>query len=414
MKKIIVLLLALVMIIATFCGCSENSPATDITESTVSYADTAGSTVSYYNFETDCQFNITNPPYNHYAAKGAEGYYLLNDGYLYFADISTGYATILCNKPNCLHNEVYFNTDCNAHIAEDSSITYNEGYIYYIGSNLEANDGTALMRVTADGSGTREEVSAKEYNTDKWAVHRGSFYNAYREYRLEDKLESVNQSRLVIEKAPLGGQGEAEILFDSVEFLQDSSFSYLVVFDNYLYFSYMYYTDNDELVNKLICYDLEKHTEKEITIPKGDPNPYEFDIPYIYPLGDKLVFKAGFEIYQCDLNGENTEKVLTLDDEYHNIFADGNFLYEDNFANFMNSDLLSIDKAESRELKVYDSNFKLVDTLNVGNFEFSFRPVDDKCFLGTDMSGGMFYFDKSEIGKVQGGSWEMKTIETLN
>lgn len=404
MKKFIVLLSVLVMLITAFCGCTENSPATNLGDSTV----------SYYNFKTDCQFNMTNPPFEHYAAKGTEGYFLLNDGYLYFADISTDSATILCNKPNCLHNEVYLNTDCNAYVGVVGSITYNEGNIYYVGSNAQDDDGSSLMRVATDGSGTRENVYSNKYNTDKWAVHRGCFYNAYREYHLEDKLENINRSRLVVEKVPLSGKGEAEILFDSVDFLQDSSFTYIVIFDNYLYYSYQYYTDNDELVEKLVCYDLENHTEKEITIPEGDTNPYEFGINYIYPLGDKLIFKAGYEIYQCDLNAENTEKVLTIEDEYHNIFADGTYLYEDNLANFMHSDLLSIEQAPSRVLKVYDSKFKLVDILNVGDYEMSFRPVDEMCFLSIDNNGVMSYFDKSEIGKVKGGNWENRTLKTLS
>lgn len=404
MKKFIVLLWALLVLITVFCGCTKNSPAANV----------GAGTVPYYSFETDCQVNMANPPFEHYAAKGVEGYFLLNDGYLYFADISIDSATVLCNKPNCLHNEVYLNSDCNAYVGAVGSITYNEGCIYYIDSNAKADDGSSLVRVAADGSGTREDVYSKEYNTDKWAVHRGCLYNAYREYHLEDKLENINRSRLVVEKVPLSGKGESEILFDSVDFLQDSSFTYLAVFDEFLYYSYQYYTDNEELVEKLVCYDLENHTEKEVTIPDGDTNPYEFGINYIYPLGDKLVFKAGYEIYRCDLNAENIEKVMTLEDEYHNIFADGNYLYEDNFANFMHSDLLSIEKTDTRQLRVYDGNLKYVDTLDVGNYEYSFRPVDDKCFLSIDNNGVMSYFDKSEIGKVKGRNWGNRTLITLN
>lgn len=404
MKKVLVFACTVMMIVFAFCGCSPNTPT----------ANTDVSKATYYNFETDCQVNVTNPPFAHYAAKGRDGYFLLSDGYLYFADIESQSATILCNKPNCLHNGVYYNTECNAHIGFDGSITYNEGCIYYIGDSAETMDGNSLMRVATDGSGTREAVCSNEHSTDEWTVHRGYFYNAYCEYRLEDKLENINRSRLVVEKVPLNGKGEAEILFDSVDFLQDSSFTYLAVFDDYLYYSYQYYTENEELFEKLVCYDLSSNTEKEVTIPEGDANPYEFGIGYIYPLGEKLIFKAGYEIYQCDLNAENTKKVMTLEDEYHNIFTDGTYLFEDNFANFMNSDLLSIEKADIRQLKVYDSNLKLIDTLDVGNYELSFRPVDDKCFLSMDQNGNITCFDKTEIGSINGGVWEEKPIEIVN
>ena len=404
MKKFLVFICTVMMITFAFCGCSENTPTVN--------GDTSKAT--YYNFETDCQVNVANPPFDHYAAKGRDGYFLLSDGYLYFADIESQSATILCNKPNCLHNSVYYNTECNAHIGVDGSITYNEGYIYYIGDSAETMDGSALMRVATDGSGIREAVCSKEHITNEWDVHRGCFYNAYREYRLEDKLENINISRLVIEKVSLSSNGETEILFDSVDFLQDSSFSYLAVFDDYLYYSYQYYTEKDELIDKLICYDLSSNTEKEVAIPEGDNNPYEFGISYIYPLGDKLIFKAGYEIYRCDLNSENIEKVMTLEDEYHNIFTDGTYLYEDNFANFLNSELLSIEKADSRQLKVYDSNLKLIDTLDVGDYELSFRPVDDKCFLSMDQNGKFSCFDKTEIGSINGGVLEEKPIEIVN
>lgn len=411
MKRFIIFMCCMIMLITCLSGCSENVPT----------ANRVVSKTMYYNFETDCQVNVANPPFDHYVAKGVEGYFLQNDGYLYFADIESKSATILCNKPNCLHNSVYFNTDCNAHTGYQGDITYNEGYIYYLGESLEniiGSDsvqiaGSALMRLATDGSGTREEVYSNQYDTNEWTVHRGYFYNAYREYRLEDKLENINRSRLVVEKVPISGKAEPEILFDSVDFLQDSSFTYLAVFDNYLYYSYQYYTENDELIYKLMCYDLVNKTEKEVTIPEGDTNPYEFGIGYIYPLGDKLIFKAGYEIYQCDLDAENTKKVMTLEEEYHNIFTDGTYLFEDNFANFMHSDMLSIDKADNRQLKVYDSNLNLIDTLNMGNYEMSFRPVDDKCFLSVDYEGIMSYFDKSDIRNLDGKNWTENTFEIL-
>lgn len=412
MKKVLVFICVAILIAFVFVGCSDNTATPK----------NGGSNANYYNFETDCQVNVGNPPFEHYVTKGAEGYFLQNDGYFYFADAETKSATILCNKPNCLHNSVYFNTDCNAHTGYQGDITYNEGYIYYLGESLEnivGSDsvqmaGSTLMRLATDGSGTREEVYSNQYDTNVWTVHRGYFYNAYREYRLEDELENINRSRLVVEKVPLSGKGEAEILFDSVDFLQDSSFMYLAVFDNYLYYSYQYYNESDELADKLMCYDLVNNTEKEVEVPEGDTNPYEFGISYIYPLGDKLIFKAGHEIYRCDLSAENPEKVMTLEDEYHNIFTDGTYLFEDNFANYLHSDLLSIEKADSRQLKVYDSNLSLIDTLNVGNYEMSFRPVDDKYFLAMTQDGKLSCFDKSEIGSIKGGVWEEKTIDIAN
>lgn len=412
MKKVLVLLCGLMVFTFVLGGCSGN---------TTTPMDSS-SNATYYKFETDCQLNVANPPFEHYVAKGTEGYFLQNDGYFYFADAETKSATILCNKPNCLHNSVYFNTDCNAHTGYQGDITYNEGYIYYLGESLEniiGSDsvqmaGSALMRLATDGSGTREEVYSNQYDTNVWTVHRGYFYNAYREYRLEDELENINRSRLVVEKVPLSGKAEPEILFDSVDFLQDSSFMYLAVFDNYLYYSYQYYNENDELIYMLMCYDLVNNTEKEVKVPEGDTNPYEFGISYVYPLGDKLIFKAGREIYRCDLSAENPEKVMTLEEEYHNIFTDGTYLFEDNFANYLHSDLLSIEKADSRQLKVYDSNLNLIDTLNVGNYEMSFRPVDDKYFLAMTQDGKLSCFDKSEIGSIKGGVWEEKTIEFAN
>jgi hypothetical protein len=105
---------------------------------------------------------------------------------------------------------------------------------------------------------------------------------------------------------------------------------------------------------------------------------------------------------------------MTLDDEYHNIFSDGTYLYEDNYANYLFSDVLSIDKAENRTLKVYDNNINNLDTLNIKDYEKYFCPCDDKYFICVDDDNNISYFDKSQIGNINSGEWKENELNILD
>lgn len=411
--KIRCICLVLVVCVLVFMSACKNG---EPTPHTVSNSEIVPSNLSntYYNFETDCQYNVANPPFDYYVAKGTNGYYILKDNYVFYTDVISGLAIPLCNKPNCLHNSDNVSHPCNANLSNSGdNITYNQGYIYYLGDKIDGDTGTSIMRMTVDGSGTRTTVYESEHNSYKWIIHRGNIYNAYLEYPPKSEYENSNKCRLVLEQISLDNTDETKVIYKSDEYLQDASFNYLVAFDDFVYYSILYYSDEDELIEKLCCYDTKNRNTRDVVLPEDDMNPYEYGVSYIYPLGDKLIFKAGTEIYQCDLNSENVKRVLTLGDEYHNVFTDGTYLYEDNFANYLNSELLSIPKEDSRIVKVYDSNLNFVDTLNVGSFELSFRSCDDIYSIVVNYDGTISWFDKSLIGNIQGDTWPQNYLEIL-
>ncbi len=65
--------------------------------------------------------------------KTEDGYYLQSDGLLYFMDSTTGKMIVVCNKPECSHND----SDCNAWI-NSPFLSYYQGKLYY-GNQISQN-----------------------------------------------------------------------------------------------------------------------------------------------------------------------------------------------------------------------------------------------------------------------------------
>lgn len=420
MKKIFLYVLCLLFLISALCACS------DVAELSISSntgnenggALTAANVLNtYYNYETDCQFGVTNPPNNQNVVKCDKGYYILDgNGILYFTDIITGTATPLCNKPNCLH-ELY-DYECYAHIfAEEDTITYNNGYIYYT-SPADVNstgNGTELYRLKPDGSGSSELVFQSEKPAYKWIIHRDYLYHAYQEY-ISDDIENADKCRLYIEKICLKNISETKVIYDSEEYLPYANFQYLAVFDDYLYYSTNYENDG-ESAGHTYCYLIDDEKTTELLQPDGKSGDFR-----IHPIADKLVFRSpyGKSVYQCDLNSENIEEIAVLKDENIQFYTDGTYIYEDNYFIFHADEFgISVPNADSRIVEVYDKNYNLIDTLNFMYDSVSPNICDDRFFINIykdqESKGiSIAYFDKSEFGNLNGASWNEKKLEILS
>ncbi len=406
MKKLSIIFLAIILFSA-FCGCANNSSSP---EQKLNAAEIKANISSkYYNYKTDCQFGKTNSPTPQFATKGEDGYYIVTDnGYLLYTDITSGTVTPLCNKPNCMHDT----NKCYAFISSSDNIAYNNGYIYYdyLASDDNSNEyGTSVRRIAADGSGSSETVYNCDHNIYDWIVHRGNLYIAVCEFDPNHKNSEFGRSKLT--QIPIDDPKNASLLYDSQEYLPFASFSYLAAFDRYVYFDTDYQNKKEDIVETLYSYDIKTKKLNEILLPNGK----SCNASYIYPLADKLIFKYKTDIYQCGLNGKNVKKVMTLDSKYRQIFTDGTYLYEDNTTFFSASDYLNIKKEDSRVLKVYDENFKLVDTLDLGDFNYSLCPCDDKYFIFSDEDEDNFYYlDKAQIGGLNGSEWEKTALEKID
>lgn len=134
-----------------------------------------------YNFETDVQYyyriGIPVP-----VTKSPDGYYVVGQhGEVTFVDKDSMKATVLCNKPNCSHEDMDI---CNAYIGEKGAgvgtqIQYYDGNLYsikYKYNNDKEADEPLLVRYHLDGTGSKEITQPISDGFEQWFVHRGYFY----------------------------------------------------------------------------------------------------------------------------------------------------------------------------------------------------------------------------------------------
>lgn len=122
-------------------------------------------------------------------------YYISKDCYVHVIDKKTMADTILCSKPNCLHDRRMITTndqamECNAYVegpGVTQSIFYYEGELYTLGNQRLAENTTmevipTIMRLSLDG-GSRKNIWEMKYQTEnsvmvpmQYFLHRGIFY----------------------------------------------------------------------------------------------------------------------------------------------------------------------------------------------------------------------------------------------
>ena len=148
-----------------------------------------------YGFETDCQYNYgTGASGRYYLAESEDGYYYRNKAFLHYIDKETMTDTVLCNKPNCLHDktedaDMQVLRNCNAYVGNSfwEDIFYYKDAIYTVLPYAEVDENTlirsfVLTQISLDGT-KRKSVWDVTYKIDGKvdtpmvsAFHRGKLY----------------------------------------------------------------------------------------------------------------------------------------------------------------------------------------------------------------------------------------------
>ena len=159
MKKIIVLVLITMLLLA---GCQDNggqSVAVDATDPTATYDWMAGeSPVTPQRMglkragtnNTDYAIAPNGIYYIYKSSGPTEG---ISQSYILYSDYGSDTVIKLCGRADCEHST----PDCNACIAEGNNVYYHEGYIYAVsgeGGTMEGFEGAgcSLIRMDMDGS----------------------------------------------------------------------------------------------------------------------------------------------------------------------------------------------------------------------------------------------------------------------
>lgn len=134
--------------------------------------------VSYEEFQK--AFHMSQDDTFNRGCASEKGYYFMGNSYLYFVDKETMQSTILCGKPECLHQD----QNCNAYLGNISHITYYDGKLYYAAGQEQGIPGVDegvwnLYAMNADGTQKtkvltlRAENEGFYSNPTQFVIHKG-------------------------------------------------------------------------------------------------------------------------------------------------------------------------------------------------------------------------------------------------
>lgn len=109
--------------------------------------------------------NINSPLRLPTACKTEKGYYLQNEGLLYFFDNELGRMIVVCGKPECPHNDV----DCNAWI-NSKLLSYYDGKLYYAQGDAIHNSYITLCSMNLDGT-NHTDIQVIQISEPNWKVN---------------------------------------------------------------------------------------------------------------------------------------------------------------------------------------------------------------------------------------------------
>lgn len=193
------------------------------------------------------------------------GYYFQNDAFAYFIDKQTKAATILCAKPDCLHND----TTCNAWIY-CFSLSYCNNKLYFSNSDSVLENGKytdygiRLYSIEVDGT-DRNVVQSLEFvpsgDTSTYRtssiIHRGNVYFVY-----SGVLYSVPLGEEIDNATAIWGE-EIEGSNSDVMVVDPNALQYTLWADgDYMYFMANIKQSNGTYKDTLFAYHTE---EKEVS-----------------------------------------------------------------------------------------------------------------------------------------------------
>lgn len=190
MKKSISIIVIMILFTSLFCSCAKSDPITKENNTQVNYKETE-------NITEDKISELSLGCYNKY------GYYDISGQLIHYFDSETGKRIVLCNKPNCNHN----NEECNAYINseaesnDDTEYLANENAVFMMSQNdkiyILLTDGTII---SMNYDGTQHKIETKiddEYSFDRAYVNKNKIYiNSY--FSVQEENEIVEKACFVI------------------------------------------------------------------------------------------------------------------------------------------------------------------------------------------------------------------------
>lgn len=331
-----------------------------------------------------------------------KGYYFFSGEYLYYADFESMEPIIMCNKPNCLHNDetdIEKRIGCNALFVNRNFLTYYDGYLYTTADGYKSQPHKMeLVKVSLDGT-SRKKVF--EFDTDPRAItiHRGKLYYSSTVFDKEGKavygLQEIDLERW---------NAQPRILYTGD--LSGGSIQNIMCYGNHVYFTEI--TINKEVqILRAMHYDTVQDETTRLFTEDDDLYPQALsiingEIYYIIFNGD-YYDHSNRTVYKADLDGSNNYPCFELE-EFASISSDG--------TNLIVEDLIGVDlnpeKKNSVSLCTIDGRVlgeMPIDTLSRGRRIFS---GDENYIFITDTTDGYYEIKTVNKQKMKSGELEIK------
>ena len=318
-----VLLLALLMLFSVSCSSSQSASTAQVQP----------------GFETDFQKNFHNGNFGNIACESDDGYYILNNFFLYYIDKASMQSTIACGKPDCKHSD----ETCNAFV-DANDIAYYDHKIYYLES-IHNN----VYSMDLDGTNRKKLFAYNNNNSSSFIMHRGYIYY------IEDS---------VLYAVPLSDTSSKVKIHEFTDIGDDYYFMLWADGDN-IYVC----TDNKDYVQEFFSYNLSNEEVKLVWsadmidqdwVAKGiGVNGWYISNNVLY------YYLCGNGIWKYDLVSQTYTRISKEGDNFSSGYAsfDEKYIY----INTADSPLIVAPKDPADyQILTYDYQGQLVDTVNIG------------------------------------------------
>ncbi len=309
---------------------STNSSSTQSSSSDVDDPTSDDTELALSGFQRN--MNINSPLRLPTVCKTENGYYLQNEGVLYFFDSALGRMIVVCGKPECPHNDV----DCNAWI-NSKLLSYYDGKLYYAQGDSIHNSYITLCSMNLDGT-DHKDIQVIQKAEPGWRVNCADpiFVNGVVYFMEPD--HSVYRVGLGqnVENAVMIIAGEQEKMLDTSgwKFWADGETVYAMN---------RYMDNNGNEHDSLYLLGDNTSNTKKIWSSQQIVNSISADASWYLMNGRLYYYASGSELWNIDLSSGNSQKIALSGNT-----SGGTVTFTDE-----NIIILS---ADNREITVFDYN----------------------------------------------------------
>lgn len=358
-----------------------------------------------YNPDTDYQYYLHEQGVGIRTSASNDGYYFLNNSYIYYMDKKTMNPVLLDNRPDsdCLKKQGTNPIEnCNAYVPQYAGakefLNYYNGKLYIIASETVTEkdkqvDRAQLIELSKDGT-KRRKILSFEFIPQAIAIHRGVVYYSSMDYDVNSNRKyQIKQFRLDQRSA------KPEVIYEGV---QENGY----IVDIIPYGKNVYFLEMGTNMYHVLRYDIQ--SQSCISLFDEDDNSNELiggiannKLVFTKFYGDPLDNRSWF-FYEANLEGDDVRTLPIKRDFLSQVYADNRFVYARTAWYYLTPELAE-GKSDPNQMNVYDLEYKLIDS-----FDVSFLPIDHTVLVGDDNYMFVHYakdgkemialLDKSQIG----------------